>query len=134
MDLPGYGYARGGADSVERTEGLTLQYFDPSRQAGRQLAGVLHLVDARHPALDSDADAHEWLSRTGVAIAVVATKIDKLTQSEQRSTCGYPAKLRHRDSARVGAHAHRVGRDLEGHPRLDACAGKFRADTPAARP
>ena len=45
---------------------------------------MLHLVDARHPALDSDADAHDWLSRTGVAIAVVATKIDKLTQSEQK--------------------------------------------------
>ena len=83
VDLPGYGYARGGAESVEAFEGLTTQYFDPSRQAGRRLAGVLHLVDARHPSLDSDAAAHEWLSRTGVAIALVATKVDKLTQSEQ---------------------------------------------------
>jgi GTP-binding protein len=84
VDLPGYGYARGGADSVEAFEGLTTQYFDPARQPGRHLAGVLHLVDARHPALDSDAEAHEWLARTGVAIALVATKIDKLTQSEQK--------------------------------------------------
>ena len=65
VDLPGYGYARGGTDSVEAFEGLTTQYFEPSRQPGRQLAGVLHLVDARHPALDSDAEAHAWLSRTG---------------------------------------------------------------------
>ena len=55
VDLPGYGYARGGAESVEAFEDLTTQYFDPSRQPGRQLAGVLHLVDGRHPALRSDA-------------------------------------------------------------------------------
>ena len=85
VDLPGYGYARGGAESVEAFEGLTTQYFDPARQAGRQLAGVLHLVDGRHPSLDSDAAAHEWLARTGVPIALVATKMDKLTQSERTS-------------------------------------------------
>jgi GTP-binding protein len=85
VDLPGYGYARGGAASVEAFEGLTTQYFDPDRQAGRQLGGVLHLVDGRHPGLDSDAAAHEWLARTGAAIALVATKMDKLTQSERKS-------------------------------------------------
>jgi GTP-binding protein len=85
VDLPGYGYARGGADSAEAFEGLTTQYFDPRLQEGRRLAGVLHLVDARHPELDSDAAAHEWLTRTEVAVAVVATKIDKLKQSERKT-------------------------------------------------
>jgi len=83
VDLPGYGYARGGVESAEAFEGLTTQYFDPARQEGRRLTGVFHLVDARHPSLDSDTAAHEWLSRTSVAIALVATKVDKLTQSEQ---------------------------------------------------
>ena len=83
VDLPGYGYARGGATSVETFEALTTQYFDRSLQPGRRLAGVLHLVDARHPSLDSDADAHQWLARTGVTLAVVATKIDKLKSAER---------------------------------------------------
>jgi GTP-binding protein len=83
VDLPGYGYARGGRASAETFEMLTQQYFDSSTQPGRRLAGVLHLVDSRHPDLDADAAAHEWVLRTGATIAVVATKIDKLTQSER---------------------------------------------------
>jgi GTP-binding protein len=71
--------------SAEAFEGLTTQYFDPDRQTGRRVAGVLHLVDGRHPSLDSDAAAHEWLARTGVPIALVATKMDKLKQSERTS-------------------------------------------------
>jgi len=86
VDLPGYGYARGGSESVEDFEALTQQYFDPSVQPGRRLGGVLHLVDARHPDLRQDAAAHQWVVRRGVPVAVVATKIDKLNQSERAQT------------------------------------------------
>ena len=85
VDLPGYGYARGGVESVAAFEGLTTQYFDPARQEGRQLAGAFHLVDGRHPDLDSDAAAHRWLAGAGVAIALVATKMDKLKQAQRRN-------------------------------------------------
>ncbi|HTL01419.1 MAG TPA: hypothetical protein VL243_04310, partial [Vicinamibacterales bacterium] len=51
----------------------------------RRLAGAFHLVDGRHPDLDSDAAAHKWLARAGVAIALVATKMDKLKQAQRRS-------------------------------------------------
>jgi len=85
VDLPGYGYARGGVESAETFERLTTQYFDPARQEGRRLAGAFHLVDGRHPDLDSDAAAHKWLARAGVAIALVATKMDKLKQAQRRS-------------------------------------------------
>ena len=84
VDLPGYGYARGGVESVEAFEGLTTQYFDPARQEGRRLAGVFHLVDGRHPDLNSDAAAHRWLAGAGVAMALVATKMDKLKQAQRR--------------------------------------------------
>ena len=83
VDLPGYGYARGGAESVEEFEALTRQYFDPTARPDRRLAGVLHVIDGRHPALDSDARAHEWLQRRGMPIAIVATKMDKLNQAER---------------------------------------------------
>lgn len=83
VDLPGYGYARGGAESAETFEKLTQQFFDPGAQPGRHAAGVLHLIDARHPDLEADERAHRWLFQTGVPVAVVATKMDKLNQSEQ---------------------------------------------------
>ena len=84
VDLPGYGYARGGPESVETFEQLTREYFAPARH--NQIAGVLHLIDARHPDLPQDAAAYEWLMRTQLPLAIVATKMDKLRQSEQSST------------------------------------------------
>jgi GTP-binding protein len=83
VDLPGYGYARGGRESVEEFEALTQQYFDPSSQPGRVMGGVLHLIDARHPDLPQDDAAYGWILRTGLPVAIVATKIDKLTRAEQ---------------------------------------------------
>lgn len=83
VDLPGFGYARGGRASAETFELLTQQYFDPDVQPGRRLGGVLHLIDGRHPDLDADQAAHRWLVRTEAAVAVVATKMDKLNRSER---------------------------------------------------
>ena len=84
VDLPGYGYARGGPESAEAFGELTREYFDPTSQPGRQIGGVLHLIDARHPALRQDFLAHEWLLRRGAPVTIVATKMDKLNRSEQR--------------------------------------------------
>ena len=86
VDLPGYGYARGGAESVEEFEALTQQYFDASQQTRRHLAGVLQLIDARHPDLPQDAAAFDWLLRTQLSIAIVATKVDKLNRSDKART------------------------------------------------
>ena len=83
VDLPGYGYARGGREAAGAFETLTTHYFSPSFRPGRTLAGVLHLIDSRHPDLESDAAAHEWLLRADIPLAVVATKIDKLSQSQR---------------------------------------------------
>jgi GTP-binding protein len=78
-DLPGYGYARGGRESVAELKGIAEGYF----AAGQAIAGVLHLVDSRHPGLDADLDAARWLSALAIERAVVATKIDKLSQRER---------------------------------------------------
>jgi len=45
---------------------------------------VFVLVDSRHPGLESDQKTWNWLDSHGVARHVVATKVDKLTQSERR--------------------------------------------------
>ena len=44
---------------------------------------ALLLVDSRHPGLDSDIQAANWLSAMDVDFHVVATKIDKLTRTER---------------------------------------------------
>lgn len=109
VDLPGYGYARGGAESAEAFEALTRQYFDPSEQSRRQLAGVLHVIDARHPDLPQDAAAFEWLLRTGLPMAIVASKIDKLARSAQDRAV---KTLESRYGALVLAESARNGRGI----------------------
>lgn len=86
VDLPGYGYARGGEDTAREFEILTSQYFQMDPGSPRQLAGVLHLIDARHPELPQDAAAHQWIAKTGLPLALVATKMDKLKRAERSRT------------------------------------------------
>jgi GTP-binding protein len=86
-DLPGYGYARGGRESVAELAQIATEYFDleglEGKTGGYEIAGVLQVIDARHPDLDADSDAHQWLASLGVERAVVATKIDKLSRAER---------------------------------------------------
>jgi GTP-binding protein len=95
VDLPGYGYARGGEEAQEEFRLRLESYFGgPTRPAA-----VLQLVDARHPGLPQDVAAWDWIHAltthaarnddTGPAFApltaaVVATKIDKLSRADRR--------------------------------------------------
>jgi GTP-binding protein len=73
LDLPGYGYARGGDSGFEELAGAVF---------ARQPAGLL-LVDARHPGLATDRRAWGWIQATAATHALVATKIDKLSRAER---------------------------------------------------
>jgi GTP-binding protein len=90
VDLPGYGYARGAKDRA--FEALTEAYFLAPREgrrgqggteAGELVRAAVLLVDARHPGLDNDVAAYDWLAGLDRPAAVVATKIDKLTRAER---------------------------------------------------
>jgi GTP-binding protein len=87
VDLPGYGYARGGAPAAREFEELTRAYFGQDRQDGRVRRdaelGALLLVDVRHPGLESDRIAWQWLQRSTDRTAVVGTKIDKLARGQR---------------------------------------------------
>jgi GTP-binding protein len=106
VDLPGYGYARGGDESAEELAEIAESYFnaegagdgrrarprpiekprDAAGNAGRPARDApvaLLLIDSRHPGLQADLEAADWLNRTGVSYRVVATKIDKLARSER---------------------------------------------------
>ncbi len=76
VDLPGYGYVRSGRDERPAFARLAEGLF-----AGG-IAAALLVVDARHPGLEPDRDARDWLADRGVAYGVVATKLDKLSRAE----------------------------------------------------
>ena len=88
VDLPGYGYARGGDAASREFNQLAEAYFERAAgpddgQPGRKPIAVLLLVDARHPGLESDRQAWTWLKSQPCARAVVVTKVDKLTRAER---------------------------------------------------
>jgi GTP-binding protein len=81
VDLPGYGYARGGSAAAEEFRTLTQRYFARASDAAH--VSALLLVDARHPGLGNDRAAWQWLQTMVEQPAVVATKIDKLARGER---------------------------------------------------
>jgi len=97
VDLPGYGYARGGDASAREFQRLTEAYFargaglispvaaSPTRLDLQESVaiGVLLLVDSRHPRLESDLEAWNWLGNQPVRRGIVGTKVDKLTRAER---------------------------------------------------
>jgi GTP-binding protein len=78
VDLPGYGYARGGASAAEELRAVAETYF---RESTSGIA--LLLIDSRHPGLESDIQAHAWLVTLGAEPLIVATKVDKLSRAER---------------------------------------------------
>jgi GTP-binding protein len=109
VDLPGYGYARGGDASAQEFNRLVDSYFarcrvgldgppDDDRRGGPALSdearraksegpptpiGVILLVDSRHPGLESDLETWSWLESQPCPRGVVGTKVDKLTRAER---------------------------------------------------
>jgi len=105
VDLPGYGHAGGGEKARQEFSAITSVYFDtrvgkrgvvaaPGRTAPpalpSSLCAVVLAIDARHPGMESDVEAVRWLHALGVPYLLVATKVDKLSQSEKaklKRTC-----------------------------------------------
>jgi GTP-binding protein len=79
VDLPGYGYARGGDQSAKEFNRLADAYFS---RDDVPLAVIL-LVDSRHPGLESDRRTWAWLESQPCPRGVVGTKVDKLTRADR---------------------------------------------------
>jgi GTP-binding protein len=91
VDLPGYGYARGGDESAVELAAVVSAYFaagrrpvpdGPGRETSRR-GGIFLLVDSRHPGLAADIEAYEWIATNAAMPHVIATKVDKLTRAER---------------------------------------------------
>ena len=82
VDLPGYGYARGGEASQREFQALASGYFR-LRDEGRGPDVALMVVDARHPALEADIEARGWLAESAVPTIVAVNKVDKLSRADR---------------------------------------------------
>jgi len=80
VDLPGYGFAGYGHDRDHNFDTMVSEYFE-SRKDAEQRTLALLLVDSRHPGLESDVEAWQWITDSGVTRATIVTKIDKLSGS-----------------------------------------------------
>jgi GTP-binding protein len=90
VDLPGYGYARGGTSSRRAFDVCTKNFFNSmvtateDRQNLRnraRLAGVIIALDARHPGLPLDLEAKTWAQNKQISFIAVMTKTDRLTRT-----------------------------------------------------
>ena len=79
VDLPGYGYAR--VPQAVRAEWDLLVGGYMSTRAS--LAGVVVLMDARHPFTPHDENLLAWLQPAGKRMLVLLSKSDKLSRQER---------------------------------------------------
>ena len=82
VDLPGYGFVRGGVDLRARLGQLTKGYLE-NRET---LRAVVQLIDARHDPSALDRAMIEWLRGWQKPFLLVFTKADKLSRSQRRRT------------------------------------------------
>ena len=82
VDLPGYGYAKV-SKSLKDVWGQAMSAYLREREPLR--LAVL-LLDSRHKPSDLDQQMLDLLEEAEVPTAIVATKVDKLKQSERKAS------------------------------------------------
>ena len=78
VDAPGYGYTASGGKLLDSFSKMMETYFD-----NPTLAGVVFIVDSRHKLSKDDEGFYEFIKDKGVPFLLVASKGDKLNQSEK---------------------------------------------------
>jgi GTP-binding protein len=79
VDLPGYGYARAPQALREQWKELAAAYL-----SRKTVAGVVVIMDARHPLTPLDEQLLDWLG--GTRRVILLSKADKLSRAEQAAT------------------------------------------------
>ena len=82
VDLPGYGYAKVPVATRAPWGAVLGEYL----QTRVQLAGLVIVMDARHPLTKLDWVLLEWFRPTGKPVHVLLTKADKLSRSSALQT------------------------------------------------
>lgn len=82
VDLPGYGYAKVPPDVRAHWEGLLSEYL----QTRSALAGLVVIMDSRHPLTPLDEQMLDWFVPTGKPVHILLTKSDKLSRQQATAT------------------------------------------------
>lgn len=78
VDLPGVGYAKVSTSKSQQMSTAIRDYIDKCQD----LKGLVYLVDIRHGGHDIDIQAVENIRAAGCPVLIVASKRDKVNQSE----------------------------------------------------
>ncbi len=78
VDLPGYGYAKAGAEVSAKWGKMVERYLHSSKQ----LKNVFLLIDIRHDPSANDKQMYEWIVAQGYEPLIIATKADKIKRSQ----------------------------------------------------
>jgi GTP-binding protein len=82
VDLPGYGFARAPKDQKHVWQALIGGYL--ARRP--QLAGLVLIMDSRHPLTELDRSLLEWFRPSGKPVHVLLSKSDKLSRGPAQQT------------------------------------------------
>jgi len=82
VDLPGYGYAKVPPDVQRHWEHLLSEYL----KTREELAGLVIIMDARHPLTELDEAMLDWFAPTGKPVHILLTKSDKLSRQQATLT------------------------------------------------
>jgi len=81
VDLPGYGYAKVSESVKDQWQGVMASYL----QHRRSLAGLVLVMDVRHPLTPFDHQMLQWSRRSHLAVLLLLTKSDKLKRGAART-------------------------------------------------
>jgi len=82
VDLPGYGYAQVPQAVKRQWQALLSQYLE----ARQSLAGLVLVMDVRHPLKDFDRQMLSWAAAADLPVHVLLTKADKFKRGKATST------------------------------------------------
>ena len=82
VDLPGYGYAKIGAERRKIWSKFINEYLLNSED----LQFVCQLIDVRHEPMKSDVEMFNWLVENNIPVLIIATKCDKIGKNAVNSS------------------------------------------------
>jgi len=82
VDLPGYGYAKVPRAMKAEWDRHLAEYL----QERKSLAGLILLMDIRHPLQDYDRQMLNWAAQAGLPVHILLTKSDKLKRGPAESS------------------------------------------------
>lgn len=82
VDLPGYGYAKVPLAVKQRWQRVLHDYLERRES----LAGLVLVMDIRHPLKETDQQYIEWATLAEVPVHILLTKADKLSRGSAFST------------------------------------------------